>query len=62
MIDSLCRKYGSPLSPLPSLKALKSPDEETGVGEAFFTFPTLEQLSKATESQLRDIGFGYRAK
>jgi 3-methyladenine DNA glycosylase/8-oxoguanine DNA glycosylase len=28
----------------------------------FFAFPTLEQLAAASEAQLRDAGFGYRAK
>mmetsp|Transcript_25445 Transcript_25445/g.22610 ORF Transcript_25445/g.22610 Transcript_25445/m.22610 type:complete len:389 (+) Transcript_25445:37-1203(+) len=28
----------------------------------FYTFPTLKQLSKATEKDLRDLGLGYRAK
>ena len=27
---------------------------------AFFAWPTLEQLSKATEEALREAGFGYR--
>ncbi|KAK9811639.1 hypothetical protein WJX72_007467 [[Myrmecia] bisecta] len=31
-------------------------------GLAFCAFPTLEQLSKATEADLRANGFGYRAK
>jgi len=26
-----------------------------------FKFPTIEQMSKATEQQLRQLGFGYRA-
>lgn len=28
----------------------------------FHSFPTLQQLSRATEKELRDFGFGYRAK
>ncbi|EFJ38342.1 hypothetical protein SELMODRAFT_75917 [Selaginella moellendorffii] len=31
-------------------------------GQSFFQFPSLEQLSFLTEKQLRDAGFGYRAK
>ena len=27
----------------------------------FYTFPTLAQLSQATEKELRDLGLGYRA-
>lgn len=30
--------------------------------EGWYAFPTLQQLSAATEQQLRDGGFGYRAK
>lgn len=29
-------------------------------GLAFYSFPTLEQLSEATEEHLRAEGFGYR--
>jgi len=31
-------------------------------GMSYFSFPTLEQLSRAKEEDLRDLGFGYRAK
>ncbi|TKY74248.1 N-glycosylase/DNA lyase OGG1 [Spatholobus suberectus] len=31
-------------------------------GFQFHAFPTLEQLSSVSEQQLRDAGFGYRAK
>jgi 3-methyladenine DNA glycosylase/8-oxoguanine DNA glycosylase len=31
-------------------------------GEKYFSFPTLQQLRKATEEELRELGFGYRAK
>ncbi|GIL92014.1 hypothetical protein Vretimale_18518 [Volvox reticuliferus] len=31
-------------------------------GLSFYAFPTLEQLSKATEEELRAAGFGYRAR
>ena len=30
------------------------------LGLAFYAFPTLEQLSEATEEHLRAEGFGYR--
>ncbi|PNH05522.1 N-glycosylase/DNA lyase, partial [Tetrabaena socialis] len=29
---------------------------------SFFAFPSLEQLSRATEEELREAGFGYRAR
>jgi len=47
MIQRLCNKYGSLI--------------ETLDGEDYYSFPTLEQLSVATESDLRNIGFGYRS-
>lgn len=48
MIDSLCTLCGDKLG-----------DYE---GVTFYSFPTLQQLKSVTEEQLRDIGFGYRAK
>ncbi|MFB6151377.1 MAG: DNA-3-methyladenine glycosylase [Haloarculaceae archaeon] len=30
-------------------------------GETYYTYPTPEQLADATESQLRELGLGYRA-
>lgn len=37
-----------------------SSNDETEI--MFYTFPTRAQLSRATEKELRDLGFGYRAK
>jgi N-glycosylase/DNA lyase len=48
MIDRLCKSYGTSIGTLD--------------GEEFFAFPTSDQLCKATEDELRDLGFGYRAK
>jgi len=48
MIDSLCETYGSQLCEV--------------YGQIFYSFPTTEQLSKAKEIDLRNLGFGYRAK
>jgi N-glycosylase/DNA lyase len=50
MINSLCEKYGSPLGSY----------EDYNLN--FHSFPTINQLSTATEEELRDLGFGYRAK
>ena len=38
---------------------LEEPDEFL---ESFYSFPNLQQLSLATETELRGLGFGYRAK
>eukprot|EP00009_Paramoeba_aestuarina_P014188 CAMPEP_0201528168 /NCGR_PEP_ID=MMETSP0161_2-20130828/37507_1 /ASSEMBLY_ACC=CAM_ASM_000251 /TAXON_ID=180227 /ORGANISM="Neoparamoeba aestuarina, Strain SoJaBio B1-5/56/2" /LENGTH=187 /DNA_ID=CAMNT_0047929333 /DNA_START=138 /DNA_END=697 /DNA_ORIENTATION=+ len=46
MIDALCSSYGDQLTLDPPL----------------YSFPTLPQLSAATEDELRTLGFGYRAK
>lgn len=46
IIERICAKYGDKLS-----------DE---FGE-FYAFPTSEQLSRATEKELKDLGCGYRA-
>lgn len=32
------------------------------IAETYYQFPTLDQLAQATEADLRDLGFGYRAK
>ena len=74
MVERLCRDYGTPLlqSSLPqetkssmdsSLKAEVAAEEEQNQvvpDLAFYAFPTLEQLSAASESALRAEGFGYR--
>mmetsp|Transcript_31522 Transcript_31522/g.76913 ORF Transcript_31522/g.76913 Transcript_31522/m.76913 type:complete len:392 (-) Transcript_31522:48-1223(-) len=49
MVEALCINYGTQL------------DIEVE-GKTLFAFPTLEQLRNATENDLRDLGFGYRAK
>jgi 3-methyladenine DNA glycosylase/8-oxoguanine DNA glycosylase len=44
---------------------LTPPSSPAPAGEplgAFYAFPTIAQLSEATEEQLRSMGFGYRAK
>lgn len=75
MVERLCRDYGTPIlhSSVPqsagldaSVKA-EGPEEEeqqqqqAGVPDlAFYAFPSLEQLSSASETALRAEGFGYR--
>jgi len=48
MIDSLCSSHGNYLC-----------EHE---GSKYYQFPSLEQLLKIEEQELRDLGFGYRAK
>ena len=47
MIEKLCEKYGTRIG-----------EHE---GASYFAFPTVRQLEGATEPELREIGFGYRA-
>ena len=49
MVDRLCVAYGTHLG-------------TDAWGHTHFSFPTLKQLASADEAQLRDLGFGYRAK
>lgn len=76
MVERLCRAYGTPLlaggvpAEAASLAAgVPQAAAEGGAtsaaaadGMALYAFPTLEQLSAATEEALREDGFGYRAK
>lgn len=59
MVERLCSTYGQPIPLLSS-----SADDAVSLNNylSFYAFPTLQQLSKATESNLRADGFGYRAK
>lgn len=69
MIERLCARWGSLLL-LPSSETSKQEeygDDKTNDAmasqeRAFYAFPTLEQLSAVTEADLREAGFGYRAK
>lgn len=49
MLAKLRERYGTPL-------CVDETDEQ------HYVFPTLANLMKATEQELRDLGFGYRAK
>jgi len=53
MVQNLCRLYGSPIHQ----EALS--EEEL---DKTYQFPSLDQLRKANEADLRKHGFGYRAK
>ena len=74
MVERLCRDYGAPLLHRSSQQTASLADADQAStdasvqGEAlqsvpdlaFYAFPTLEQLSAASESALRAEGFGYR--
>lgn len=61
MVETLCREFGTRLHA--TAPALEGEGAEAAVpGLEFYAFPTLEQLSEATEVHLRASGFGYRAK
>jgi len=73
MVNRLCQLYGTPL-PLEEItlvkqekksaskKAGEKKEKDTSLNTMLFAFPTLEQLKVATEEELRDNGFGYRAR
>jgi N-glycosylase/DNA lyase len=49
MVDNLCKKYGTILCNVD--------------GNDFYRFPSIQELAtKATENELREMGFGYRAR
>jgi len=74
MVERLCRDYGTPIlhastcqastasAPIGGKGAVAAAEEEQKAVPdlAFYSFPTLEQLSAASEAALRAEGFGYR--
>ncbi len=74
MVERLCRDYGTPIlhastSQAPTAAAVVGGKDTVAAAEeeqkavpdlAFYSFPTLEQLSAASEAALRGEGFGYR--
>eukprot|EP00892_Ulva_mutabilis_P000326 jgi/Ulvmu1/10294/UM060_0096.1 len=57
MVNHLCRTYGTKLEG----RGDKIKDEKGMDIETWHAFPTIEQLQAATEADLRENGFGYRA-
>lgn len=56
MVGRLCASYGTCLG-------VGADSEGAGAAsEPYYAFPTAEQLAKATEEELKALGFGYRAK
>ena len=54
ILNALRKQYGRPLVTLTA--------EDDGEEETVYAFPTLDELCKATEKELRDVcGLGYRA-
>ena len=71
MVERLCRDYGTPILHASTNDAstataavgtvAAAEQEQKAVPDlAFYSFPTLEQLSAASEAALRAEGFGYR--
>jgi hypothetical protein len=65
MVERLCRQYGTPLLPAAAGGTPAGGDAAQAAGGKpagleLIAFPTLEQLSAATEEGLRADGFGYR--
>uniref|UniRef100_A0A7S3CP34 DNA-(apurinic or apyrimidinic site) lyase n=1 Tax=Strombidium rassoulzadegani TaxID=1082188 RepID=A0A7S3CP34_9SPIT len=68
LVHKLRTNYGSKLEDIPeqTIKDIAVESQVKGKSEAASSddqhlFPTLKQLEKATEQELRDLGFGYRA-
>ena len=47
IIERICKQYGNPIE---------------WKGQVYYTFPTVEELSKATVEDLRKLGLGFRDK
>jgi len=66
MVERLCSTYGQPIPLLSSVGDGEDDGDDLSVNKlqnlSFYAFPTLQQLSKATDTDLRANGFGYRAK
>jgi 3-methyladenine DNA glycosylase/8-oxoguanine DNA glycosylase len=73
MVNRLCQLYGTPLPIEQSTLAEQeeksavkkdgtTKEKDSSLNTMLYAFPTLEQLKAATEEELRDSGFGYRAR
>lgn len=58
MVERLCVAYGEPL---PLRQAAVAYLSSSGELPPFFAFPTAAQLGRASEGELRSLGYGYRA-
>jgi len=63
MVEKLCSRYGTPIRMMESASEdAATPSPSKGIpsteGPLFYAFPTLDQLAKATEADLRAAGFG----
>ncbi|KAL6077935.1 8-oxoguanine glycosylase ogg1 [Balamuthia mandrillaris] len=54
MVEALCKEYGDCL--------IAGDHKANSTGMPFHAFPTLQQLCDVSESRLRELGFGYRAR
>jgi N-glycosylase/DNA lyase len=62
MVSHLKQKYGTPLVPISTTTTNNDNDDMTN-DILLYSFPSITNLAtKATEQELRDMGFGYRAK
>jgi N-glycosylase/DNA lyase len=71
MVNRLCQLYGTPLAVNNTIKqeniaTSRNKNDAKNTSSSnnilLYAFPTLEQLKAATEEELRDAGFGYRAR
>jgi N-glycosylase/DNA lyase len=65
MVEKLCAKYGKSISIFGSVGSDRYPPGTliTTLDEvSYYKFPELKQLENATEDELKELGFGYRAR
>lgn len=63
MVRRIAERFGTPLGEL-ELRTTADEVDAAATTETlkFYSFPTLEQLSSATEKDFKDMGCGYRAR
>jgi N-glycosylase/DNA lyase len=64
MLSSFRKEFGDKLLDIPIRTILENDELSKPLQEplTIYSFPTLDQMQRATHSQLRDMGLGYRAK
>lgn len=62
MLDKLRQRYGTRITVEDAPSTLPALSESSTKVSTFYSFPTAEALSAASEEDLRGLGLGYRAK
>lgn len=61
-VEKLCKHFGSPISTLPRdlSETVDGCSGQHNDAEILYTFPTREELSRASQTELAECGLGYR--